>query len=170
MDGLLLRLLEDSRGQPGRWFWPCFEPIRADLERYWWVHASAPWMGSPLGFLEDDATVDFEERIQSDIQLWRPGALGRWAKMFCEESINLWAVDPTHDPKQEASEFSNAGWDHRDAFIENRAIFWLLYTDSCCWEIFARDQSFLTSVSDSLKGSSAIRVVQTSSQDRRRTS
>jgi hypothetical protein len=54
LEGLLLRLLEDRSGTPGRWFWKLFGPIRQDLDRLYCCFSNQPWVGAPSRFREKD--------------------------------------------------------------------------------------------------------------------
>jgi hypothetical protein len=94
--------------------------------------------------------------------------VGRWANQFCEEHIELWATNPADDPARLASEFGRAFGRRMEAFIDKHAETWLIYSDSTCWEIFARDGSLLRSVRDHLQGSTTVRVYESASEDRGR--
>ena len=168
MDGLLLRLLDDKRGSPGRWFWPCFEPLRPTFDRHIWILPNQPWMGAPVDFDHGRESADYDGIGETSVCLWRPGAVGRWAEQFCEEHIELWATNPADDPARLASEFGRAFWGREDAYIEKHAEIWLIYTDSTCWEIFAKDASLLRKVRDQLRGSTTIGVYENASEDRGR--
>jgi hypothetical protein len=156
VDGLLLKLIEDGAGFPGRWFWKLFRPIRQDLDRLYWCFSNQPWMGAPSDFREDDLEP-FEEEITSSIQLWRPGSLTRYAGQFGEEQIELWAIEPTRDdPAQLATKYSASGWSHE--VIREHARVWLIYTDSTCWEIYARKRTLRDKVEESLQGKRWVEV------------
>lgn len=88
VEGLLLRLLEDKTGAPGRCFWRMFGFIKQDLDRLYWCFANQPWMGAPRDFDQNDFEP-FEEKCSSSIQLWRPGSLAKYADRFAEEYIEL---------------------------------------------------------------------------------
>lgn len=161
--GLLLQLLND-RGAPGDWFWPCFEPLRPQFDRHYWVFTNQPWMGPPEGFDEDDtATDEFEGVGQTSVMLWRPGTLGRWADEFAEEFVELWAVDPADNPAYTAAQFQR---DHTGRFKAEHAVVWLLYTDSTCWEIFARDACLLQQVRDQVAESADVHAHESTTEDR----
>ena len=165
---MLLRLLVDRRGSPGRWFWPCFEPLRATFDRRHWIFPNKPWMGAPAGFDHGRESADYEGMGETGVGLWRPGAVGRWAGQFCEEHIELWATNPADDPARLASEFRRTCSGQQDAFIEKHAEIWLIYTDSTCWEIFARQASLLEPLRDHLYGNAAVRGYDSNSADRGR--
>ena len=169
MDGLLLHLLEDKLGAPGRWFWPCFKSVRDELNAHHWIFENQPWMGAPETFLNDDsATDDFVGPGQSGVSLWRPHALARWANHFAEESISLWAVKPADDPRKLASAFQRLAAAKADEFITTHASLWLLYTDSTCWEIFATRPALLEMIEHHLIGQQSIRVYRSESDHRGR--
>ena len=156
MHGLLLELLEDSTGAPGRWFWRLFDPIRLDLDRMYWCFPDQPWMGAPLDFRED-ALEPFEEEYASTTQLWRPGNLVRYADRFAEESIELWAIEPTrHRPADLATKYSASNWSEES--IREHAPIWLIYTDSTCWEIYARKAALLANVAEGVQGKRWVEV------------
>ena len=168
MDGLLLRLLDDKRGSPGQWFWPCFGPLRSAFDRHFWIFPNQPWMGAPLAFDHERESADYEGMGETSVCLWRPGAVGRWADQFCEEHIELWATSPADDPARLASEFRRTFWGREDTFIEKHAEVLLIYSDSTCWEIFAKQASLLEPVRDHLHGNAAVRVYDNNSADRGR--
>lgn len=78
----------------------------------------------------------------------------------------MWATRPSDDPAQLAAEFSRAF--QNNPFIEEHAEIWLIYSDSTCWEIFARNGALLDTVRDSLRGHATIRVYENDSKDRDR--
>ena len=106
MDGVLIRLHEDTRGQPGHWFRIAFKPVISKLDTLRWYAPEQPWMGAPEGFDEPE-------------DLWRRGALQRYGDHFGEEFIELWGYSST--PASFARETSAAV---------------LIYTDSTCWEYY----------------------------------
>ena len=66
MDGLLLRLSKDAK------FWRCFEPLREEFGRFFWVFLNQPWMGAPEGFDWERELAEYEGIEQSGVGLWRP--------------------------------------------------------------------------------------------------
>jgi hypothetical protein len=168
VEGLLLRLLNDIQGAPGRWFWECFEPLRAEFDWHFWVFTNQPWMGAPPDFLEDAAaTLDYEGMSTTSVQLWRPGTLGRWAEHMCEEYIELWAVDPADNPRQVTSRFLRSTGQSA-GYIAGHASIWLLYTDSTCWEIYARDSRLLRNVRAHVAASRSVQAYSSWSENRGR--
>jgi hypothetical protein len=168
MDGLLLKLLHDQLGQPEPTLWKVFGSIRQDLDRLFWCFAAQPWMAAPDDFDEDQFLESFEEKGTTSIQLWRPGTLARYADQFAEEHIQLWGIEPTQDdPWQLAARYSASGWDAE--VVEKCASVWLIYTDSTCWEIFARKKSDLARAGETLKGKPWVEVYESDSEQRCRT-
>jgi len=165
MDGLLLKLLARQPGQTEPTFWMLFGSIRQDLDRLFWCFADQPWMGAPDDFDEDRFLEFFEEASKTSIQLWKPGSLARYANQFGEEYIQLWGIEPTQDdPSQLASRYSATSWDA--AIVEQYARVWLIYTDSACWEIFARKKNLLDEVGKALKGKPWVEVYKSDSEQR----
>jgi hypothetical protein len=170
LDGLLLQLLGDSSGPTGRWFWTCFEPLRQFFDRHFWI-VDNPWMGAPDAFFATEGepeTIAYEGSQGTSAQLWRPGAIGRWAEQFSEEFIDLWAIDPADDPAHIAASYSQGlSPEDSELFTEQHAVVRLIYTDSCSWEIFARDSSLLALVERHAKAQPAsLRCFSTLSQNR----
>jgi hypothetical protein len=151
MRGLLLKLRDDKTGAPGRWFWKLFRPVRQDLDRLYWCFPFQPFMGAP-GFIDDEsATVKLigleTGRASSPVQVWCPGALARYADHFGQEFIELWGIEPTRDDAQMlAVDYYRAPESEKGRFIEEHGRVWLLYTDSTCWEIYARKPRLLDEV------------------------
>jgi hypothetical protein len=168
LDGLLLKLLEDPTGAPGRWFWKLFQLIRKDLDRLFWCFPSQPWMGAPDGFAEDEsAAAPFDGDGQTSVMLWRPGSLGQYAHRFAEEFIELWGIEPTRDdPHQLAARYNTATPSEGGEILRHHARVWLLYTDSTCWEIYARKGSLLDATRAHLWGKPWVQVYE-SHADRR---
>jgi hypothetical protein len=167
MDGLLLKLIHDVR--PGRAFWRLFHSIRDDLERLYWCFSHQPTMGASLGFLEDDAaTMSFDGEGGTGVQLWRPGSLSRYAATeFAEEFISLWGIDPSlQDPRKLASQYSTTPWPEMDRFVRQHAQVWLLYTDSTCWEGYARRKNLLQRLRGALEHNSQVEVFDSNSARR----
>src|SRR5262245_36748248 len=127
MDGLVIRLLDDETGAPGRWFWKSFGAVRRDFDRMYWCFTNQPWMGAPEDFCEEYCEP-FEEVRQTSIQLWRPGALSRFGDRFAEEFIELWAIEPTLDNATKLAEEYSKHF-YSDDFVPSHARIWLLYTD-----------------------------------------
>jgi len=148
MDGLLLRLQNDQRGKAGNWFWPCFEPLRAEIDRRWWIVGNQPWRAAPKEFTqhEEKYLADFDGLVHTSVQLWRPGAVSRWAQYFCEEFISLLAIRDGGDPAKVASKYSRVAPANEAAFIISYAEIWLAYCDSTCWEIYCREPARLVAV------------------------
>src|SRR5437868_1936609 len=140
LDGLLLMLLDDRTGAPWRWFWKLFQPIRQDLDRLFWCFTNQPWMNAPDKFQEDEsATASFKGEGRTSVMLWQPRSLGRYADHFAEESIELWGIEPrADDPHQISAQYKAAGGRGLEEIIRRYARVWLLYTDSACWEMYAR--------------------------------
>lgn len=168
MNGLLLKLLDDRTGAPGRWFWKLFRPIRHELDRLYWCFACQPWMGAPDQFLEDKtATSSFDGAGSSSVMLWQPGSLGRFADSFAEEFIELWGIEPmVDDPKKLAAQYSAAAWHEQEGIIRGHARVWLLYTDSACWEVFARKAALLDETRAYLRGKPWVEVYESNSEGR----
>ncbi|MFT3787188.1 MAG: hypothetical protein QM770_13635 [Tepidisphaeraceae bacterium] len=170
MDGLLLRLLDDNRGAPAAWFWPCFEPLRAEFDKHYWIIECQPWMGAPLAFHDpdgnNDTTVDDPRLNEEQVQLWRPGSISRWADDFGEESLDLWAVAGP-EPIEVAVAYGRTRHDRQPEFVEKHAAFRLCYSDSCCWEIFASEPEHLDLVRRYVAENASIRAYKTVSQNRR---
>jgi hypothetical protein len=164
VEGLLLRLLEDKTGAPGRLFWRLFGSIHQDLDRLYWCFANQPWMGAPRDFDQNDLEP-FEENYSSSIQLWRPDSLTKYADRFAEEHIELWGIEPTRDhPALVAAEYSDRNWS--EEVVRKYARVWLLYSDRTCWEIYARKSALLESVSENLSNQTWVKVFR-SDMDRR---
>ena len=164
MEGLLLRLTGDTRA-PGSTFWLCFEPLRAEFDRHFWVFTNQPWMAAPLDFDEDSQLAGYErEGHITSVQLWCSGSIGRWATHFSEEYIELWAIGQADDPLKAAAAFNRTPRS-ADEFIQKRAAIWLIHTNSTCWEIYAREARLLQLVRDHLLGSAA-RAYPAQSEDR----
>ncbi len=168
MDGLLLRLLDHKHSSPSCTFWQCFEPLRSVFDRHFWIFLNQPYLGMPDGFDEERELADYEGVGETSVMLWRPGAIGRWADKFCEEFVELWATNPADDSARLASEFRRTFWGREDAFIEMHAEIWLHYSDSTCWEIFAKDAILLQAVRNHLQGNDAVGVYDNNSADRAR--
>jgi hypothetical protein len=171
LDGLLLKLLDDHPGAPGRLFWKLFKPIRQDLDRLFWCFAGQQWMAAPEAFLEDEsATEPFEGEGRTDIQLWRPGSLDRYANWFGEEYIELWAIEPAVDDPQRVVTLYYAAarrnMQDGEGIIRHHALVWLLYTDSTCWEIYARKARLLEETREYLRDKPWVEVYESDS-DRR---
>lgn len=152
--------MDDHHGSPGRWFWPCFEPLRSEFNELFWVFSNQPWMGAPGTFDHDREIAHHSGSTDTSVQLWRPGAIGRWAERFSEEQIELWAVAPGEDPPQLAFEFSRT-FETDNEFIDRHAEFWLMYLDSAYWEIFARQPEAIKRVREGLKDNPSIRIEET---------
>jgi hypothetical protein len=167
MRGLLLKLLHHPLGQPEPPFWRLFGSIRQDLDRLFWCFAAQPWMAEPDDFDEDQFLESFEEKGATSIQLWRPGALARYADQFAEEHIELWGIEPTQEgPSQLAARYSASRWGVE--IVRQYARVWLIYTDSTCWEIFARPKNLLGRVGEALKGKPWVEVYPGDSEQRAR--
>ena len=159
MDGLIIRLLDDKTGDPGRWFWRVFGPIRPDLDRMFWCVANQPWMGAPDDFDLEGSFQRFDGSERAGFSVWRPGVLGRHADQFGEEFIDLWAIEPTRDdPARLAAEYARCDQDDDGAFIRQHARIWLTYFDSTCWEIYARKPGLLDRVRRGLERKPAVSV------------
>jgi hypothetical protein len=170
VDGLLLRLLDDKRGSPAKWFWPCFAPLRAEFDRHYWIIDCQLWMGAPPAFHDadgnSDTVVDDQRLHEEQVQLWRRGSISRWADDFGEEYLDLWAVDGS-EPIEVAVAYGRTPHDRRDEFVEEHAAIRLCYSDSCCWEIFASTAAPLELIKQHVADSSSIRAYKTVSQNRR---
>lgn len=167
MDGLIIRLLGGRAEHAGRWFWRVFGSIRPDLDRMFWCFSWQPWMGLPSDLLdrldefEAEHLEPFENEGATSTQLWRPGSLGLYADHFAEDSIELWAIKPTRDdPARLATEYSRCGLgrNEMDELIRRHSHIWLIYTDSSCWEIYAREAGLLDRIRQSLEGNAAMSV------------
>jgi hypothetical protein len=170
LDGLLLKLLADRTGAPGRWFWKLFfGPIRPDLDRLFWCFTGQPWLAAPDAFREDElATLPFEGADRAGLEVWRPGSLSRYAQYFAEEFVELWAIEPAVDDPQEVVSRCAAGRGGRDCqdIIRQHARVWLLYTDSTCWEIYARKARLLDATREHLRGKPWVEVYRSTSDGR----
>lgn len=165
MEGLLLRLLETELPEPR--FWKLFGSIRPDLDRLFWCFLWQPWMGPPDDFHTEPFLESFEGEGDTSVQLWRPGTLSLYADRFGEEYIELWAIEPTRDDaKTLAAAFNKAPWRDQDKFIEERARVWLLYTDSTCWEIYARKTSLIERLREALMHRRSVVVYESRSDQR----
>ena len=162
MRGLVLQLLKDRQGAAAEWFWPCFEPLRAEFDKYYWIFPFGPWMSYPVDF-DEHQTERYEGEGQTSISLWKPGTIGRWADQFGEEFVQLWAIDPVADPMRVLTEFLRK---EDDRCINRFGVIWLSYTDSTCWEIFARDRKLLERVKASVQGNDAVRAFDSSTMSR----
>ena len=59
-------------------------------------------------------------------------------------------------------------WRREDAFVGKHAEIWLIYSDSTCWEVFAKQVSLLEPVRGHLQGNESVRVYDSNSADRGR--
>ncbi|MFZ4430130.1 MAG: hypothetical protein ACOYPS_07230 [Phycisphaerales bacterium] len=157
MNGLRLTLPQHKQLSPGRWFWSCFAPLRAEFNRHFWLVPLQPWMGPPDGFESGAWTVDYPGAGDTELGLWRPGAMGRWADRFAEESIALMAVRLSDDPSKLASEFARVPWRAQDAWMAVRAEFFLRYTDGTSWDMYARQAESVDAIKSNLVDNDAIR-------------
>jgi hypothetical protein len=170
MDGILLKLLQKESAKQPR-FWKLFNSIRQDLDRMFWCFSSQPWLGAPdLSFedhLESNKSIG---RCCSTTQLWRPGALGLYADKFGEEYFDFWAIEPTRDdPKELVKIFDNIPYkeqNKQNKFIEEHARIWMLYTDSSCWEIFAKKINLLDKLKEALWNNKFVEVYKSQSDQR----
>lgn len=150
MQGLMLRLVDETNNT----FWHCFQPLRSELNRYWWYLEAQPWMGAPAGFPED----------QEQEGLWPPGLVGKWAEYFCEEDIILWAIPLSENPQTHTHGARTQK--NPEEFLQSQAEIVLIYTDSTSWELFARKVFILDRVRKQLIGSRKIRIYETSLENR----
>lgn len=161
MDGLIIRLLDDKTGDPGRWFWRVFGAIRPDLDRMFWCLSWQPWMGAPDDFDLENSFIELDGSERAGFDVWRPGVLGLHAHQFDEEHIELWAMEPTRDdPARLAAEYDRC-WpndEKKGDFVRQHARIWLSYFDSTCWEIYARKPGLLDRVRRSLERKPAVSV------------
>jgi hypothetical protein len=160
MNGMRLMLIQDNHGSPGHWFWRCFQSLRAEFDRHHWLVPLQPWMGAPVGFAEGAWAIDFPGVGDTELMLWRAGAIGQWAERCSAESIDLMAVPLLEDPVALAAEFARVPWRAQDAWMADRAEFLLRYTDSASWDIYARRAQSLDAVNDSVRQESALRCTQ----------
>lgn len=164
MDGLLIKLLQTGSNEPR--FWKLFNSIRQDLDRMFWFFSHQPWMGAPDDFCKDDLE-SYEGAGSSSGQLWRPGGLCRYADKFREEYFDLWAIEPTRDdPKELAAIFEKLPRCDKNKFIEEHARIWLLYTDSSCWEIYARKTNLLDNLREALWNLKTVSLYKSQSNQR----
>ena len=169
MDGLIIRLLDDRTGNPGRWFWRAFGSIRPDLDRMIWCFTGQPWMGAPDDFDLNNSFLKCDGADRASVSLWRPGVLGRHAHQFGEEHIELWAIEPTRDDPAGLAAGYDRCWpddEKQGDFIRQHARVWLSYFDSTCWEIYARKPGLLDRVRRDLEGKAGP-MVHPSHADRR---
>ncbi|MFN7137874.1 MAG: hypothetical protein ACK4UN_00890 [Limisphaerales bacterium] len=127
MQGLLLKLTQDQTGRPGYWFLQLFRPVLSELDRFAWCFTLSPWYGAPEEFQNDElATASFKGEGDTDVMLWRPGNLSRYAYHFEEEFIDLWAIDPgCHDPATVVAEYNAAGLEQMQELCLRNAEVWL---------------------------------------------
>lgn len=161
MDGLLLKLLDDSCRAPGVSFWKMFLPIHQDLDRLFWCFSSQPWMGPPSKFEDDEiATESFDGEGNSSVVLWRPGSLSRYAENFAEEYIQLWGIEPhLDDPRHIAADYNVANWRSMGDIPRRYARLWMFYSDSTCWEVFARKATLLNEIRTHLLDKPWVKVI-----------
>lgn len=140
-------------------------PIRKDLDRLYWCFVDQPWMGAPDSFINDEsATISFNGNSG---MLWQPGSLGKYADNFGEELIEFWGIEPTRqDPQQLAADYCATSFGNMDSFVGQYARFWFLYTDSTCWECYARKEPLIAELSSYLTDKPWVEVVRSCSDDR----
>jgi hypothetical protein len=143
MEGVLLKLHGDDAGNPGKWFWKLFEPIRQDVDRmYWYVDMQTP----PL--FEDGDLLDVGAELQAIVIC--PGRFAHFGDKFSDEFISLWAMEPTRDePAELVADYLASR--HNKVTLQQHARIWLLYTDSSCWELYARKSSLVDRVCEGLE-------------------
>lgn len=156
MDGLLLKLVHFNAARPEPRFWDLFATIRRELDRLFWCFEWQPWMGAPPGFDEDDA---IEGQEATGRLFWPPGRLSRYADAIGEEFLDFWAVEPERDDLCTLmTSYATLPWARREAFVNQHAHAWLIYTKSTCWEIYARTPVPLRRLADGLARSSRVEV------------
>jgi len=165
MQGVLIRLLDDKTGSPGRVFWPVFSSIRTQLDSFYWCFGSQPWMGPPAGF-DPDVLLAFEGIDRTSAMLWRPHSLAEYAHAFAEECIDLWAMIRADDPPRLAAQFAKLRARDTESFIEEHARVRLSYCDRTCWEIYARDTSLVDAVASASRTWTSMKVYRSDSSDR----
>lgn len=165
MDGLFLHLRQTGANEPR--FWRLFGSVRNDLDRLHWHLSWQPWMGAPSNFDSENTLLLFDGQEITGGQLWRPGALSRYADKFREESVELWAIEATQrDPRAIAEEFAKISGSESVDFIETHADVWMIYTDSTSWEIYARKTGLLTRLRDSLINNQDVAIYKSASVQR----
>jgi hypothetical protein len=144
MNGFLLKLRHQEIGQKQPTFWRVFGSVRHELDRLYWFFPGQPSMGAPDGFNEDvPVLVEFESRSRfSTSQLWKPGTLSRYGDLIGDEYLLTCGIEPIADnPTQIAKRLDADVWRTEDKVIRefaNLGHVVLIYTDSTCWEIYAR--------------------------------
>ncbi len=161
MDGVLLKLHSGDSGNPGKWFWKLFEPIRPDLDRmYWYVD-----MQTPPSFDEGDL-LDLGPGLHAIVI--SPGRFARFGDKFGDEFISLWSMEPTSDdPATIVAEYLASR--HSKAVLQQHARIWLLYTDSSCWELYARKSSLVDRVCEGVEGKDWVTAYRGESDRRKQT-
>jgi hypothetical protein len=102
-------------------------------------------MGASDCFMNDDsATASFVGLGDTSVMLWQPGSLALYADEFAEEFIELWGNEPTVDDAQQlATEYSAADTHAMERIIRQNARVWFIYTNSTCWEMYAKKRRLL---------------------------
>jgi hypothetical protein len=113
-------------------------------------------MGPPRGFSEEAWTLDFPSAAGTELTLWRPGALGRWADRMVEDDIELIAPPLGDDPVALAAEFARTPWRAQPALAAGRAEF-LLRSTGRSWEFHARHTECLVAVRNNIVRRAGIR-------------
>jgi hypothetical protein len=153
----------------GQDFWKIFGSLRQDFDRLFWCFLYQPRMGTPNDFEEELVLVPFDRAGNTSLQLWKPGNLSRYGNQFREESIELWAIEPTRDdPTKLAVAFAQTRSKNEVKFIEENAFIWLSYTDSISWEIYTRKTNLLEKLQNSLFNQPSVKVFRSQSDQRGR--
>jgi hypothetical protein len=151
MDGFLIKFTDAPHPASEPSFRRLFGAIYAQMNAHYWCFPMQPWMGTPVRLCEDKCTVELDNGGM-ETALWRPGSLGKYADSFLEEHIEMWAVPHgCVDKATLVSEFDKTSLSS-SAFIVQNADIWLIYTDSACWEMFARSNALLSVLDESLMG------------------
>lgn len=144
MDGLLLKFLPGPQGVQEPSFWELFAPFRAESERLFWCMEHQPWFGAPDEWMEDEnVVVPFDGDESTEVKLWAPGSLARYADRFVEEYLSFWGIGTEAGPELLATHFVSTAWSRREQFRARHAQIWFNYRDSTCWEVYARDPRLL---------------------------
>jgi hypothetical protein len=164
MDGLLLHLLGTEYSKPE--FWKYFASLREDFDRLFWCFTNVPCR-QDIYEDRDLVIMQFPGHKMTDTMLWRPGYLSRYGNEFSEETIELWAIEPTlDDPQKLVSEYENTYYDRQDKFIDEHAYVWLIYMYGTSWEIFARRSDWLKRLHNSLLNEKGVAIFKSQSNQR----
>ena len=148
LNGLLLKLLDDQYGEPGIWFVKLFTPIILKLDCYYWCFDQQPWASPPDSFADHPNLLQaFAGDQESGMMLWKTRTLGRYARYFMSENIELWAIDSAKcDPAELARQYVSSDESGKEQIIAGHAATLLIYTDATSWEIYSNQPNILQTV------------------------